>query len=62
MAGTDTPRSGSFAGAEHWLERSPMPYPRHVPIFRYSGSMARNVHVELHMQRMRLDTKSIYRL
>lgn len=59
MAGSRYPMERITCGSGALVGEVSMPYPGQVPIFRYSGSIARNVHIELHVQRMRLDVESI---
>lgn len=59
MAGSRYPMERITCGRGALVGEVSMPYPGQVPIFRYSGSIARNVHIELHVQRMRLDVESI---
>ena len=55
MAGSRYPMERITCGSGALVGGVSMPNPGQVPIFRYSGSIARNVHIELHVQRMRLD-------
>jgi hypothetical protein len=59
MAGSRYPMEQITCGSGALVGKVSMPYPGQVPMFRYSGSMARNVRMELHVQRIRLDVTSI---